>query len=146
MMDVNMDLEQFNELLDQHGPTIDTWPAALREDAQALLAASPEAADALADAQTLANLLTAMPAAPAPGHLAAKIVASAADVDDPWQRLLDWLGARLWRPVLAAGLPLAVGFAVGMTQIAPNEEDAYLAADLGLMAFSAQYLELSDED
>ena len=47
----------------------------------------------LTDAQTLANLLAAMPDAAAPSHLAGKISSLAADVaeDDPWQRLLDWL-------------------------------------------------------
>ena len=58
----------------------------------------------------------------------------------------EWLSARLWRPVLAAGLPLAFGFAVGMAQLPSTEEDAYLAADVGLMAFSSAYGELGDEN
>jgi len=148
IMDTNMDLSTFNDLLDRHGPALDTWPEALRRDAEVLLSTSSEAADALADAQTLANLLAAMPDAPAPSHLAGRILskATAADTEDPWQRLLDWLGGRLWRPVLAAGLPLAFGFAVGMVQLPSAEEDAYLAADVGLMAFSPTYAELADEE
>ncbi len=145
-MEPNMDLNTFNELLDLHGPTLEAWPAECRQDAQALLQSSAEAADALADAQTLTNLLTAMAEAPAPAHLAGRIVAVAGDMQDPWQQLLDWLGARLWRPVLAAGLPLAFGFAVGMVQLPSSEADASLAADVGLMAFSSTYAELAYED
>ena len=48
--------------------------------------------------------------------------------------------------MLAAGLPLAFGFAVGMVQLPSAEEDAYLAADVGLMAFSPTYAELADEE
>ena len=151
-MEANMDLTTFNNLLDQHGPDFSTWPAEFRADAEALLQSSAEAADALADAQTLANLLAAMPKARAPSHLAGKISSLAAGLteDDPWQRLVNWLGGRIWRPVLAVGLPLAFGFAVGMAQLpisgASTEEDALLAADVGLMAFSATYAELGYEE
>jgi hypothetical protein len=145
-MEPNMDLTKFNKLLDEHGPAPDSWPAEFRSDAEALLRTSDDAADALADAQTLANLLAAMPLAPAPSHLAGRIVANTADMTDPWQRLIDWLSDRLWRPVLAAGIPLAFGFALGMVQLSSPEEDAYLAADLGLMAFSSSYAELAYEE
>lgn len=145
-MEPNMDLTTFNDLLDQHGPMLERWPEAIRSDARAFVRTSAEAADALADAQTLANLLAAMQSAPAPSHLAGRIVATAAATDDPWQRLIDWLGARLWRPVLAAGLPLAFGFALGMVQLPPAEADAYLAADVGLMAFSPVYFEMGDSE
>lgn len=141
-----MNLNTFNDLLDRYGPALDTWPTASRPDAEALLSTSSEAADAQADAQTLANLLAAMPDVPAPGHLAGRIVAEAGEMEDPWQRLLDWLGGRLWRPLLAAGLPLALGFAVGMAQLPAAEEDAYLAAEVGLMAFSPTYAELAYEE
>ena len=69
-MNVNMDLTKFNELLDRHGPVLDAWPTDLQGDARSLLEASPEAADALADAQTLTALLSATPLPPAPVHLA----------------------------------------------------------------------------
>ena len=92
-MEANMDLTTFQDQLDLHGPAIDTWPEASRQAAYALLATSPEAADALADSQTLANLLAAIPDAPAPSHLTGKIVARAAELEDPWQRLLDWFAS-----------------------------------------------------
>ena len=146
MTKVTMELNKFNNLLDQHGPSLDAWPAELRRDAESLLETSAAARDAVADAQTLANLLSAMPEAPAPSYLASRIVARAGALEDPWQRLIKWLSARLWRPALAAGLPLALGFVVGMAQMPSSEEDAYLAADVGLMAFSSVYGELSDEN
>ncbi len=145
-MEGNMDLSTFTNLLDEHGPVLERWPEALRSDAEALLSTSSEAVDALADAQTLANLLAAMSEAPAPSYLAGRIVASAVEMTDPWLKLLNWLQGRLWRPVLAAGLPLAFGFALGMVQLPTTEEDAYLAADVGLMAFSSTYAELADEE
>ena len=145
-MDMNMDLTKFNELLDRHGPLFDAWPADLQGEAQSLLEASPEAADALADAQTLNAMLSATSLPAAPVHLAGRIVARAADPEDTWQSLIDWLGARVWRGVLAAALPLAVGFAVGMAAPRTAEEDAYLAADVGLIAFSSSYEEPSYDD
>ena len=146
MTKVNMDLTKFNELLDQHGPVLDDWPAGLQRQAQSLLAASADATDALTDAETLSNLLGAMPPVAAPDHLAGRIVARAAGPQDPWQSLIDWLGAGVWRGVLAAALPLALGFAVGLAQPSSTQEDAYLAADVGLMAFSSSYEEPSHED
>jgi hypothetical protein len=145
-MGTNMDLSTFNDHLDRLGPVLDTWPEALRWEAEGLLQTSAEAADRLADAQTLANLLAAMPDSPAPAYLADRIISAAAGQEDPWLRLLDWLGGRFWRPVLAAGMPLAIGFAVGVAQLPSTEADAYLAADVGLMAFSSTYAELADEE
>lgn len=135
-----MNLNTFNDHLDRLGPAIDAWPADLRAQAQTLLAASPEAADALADARTLENLLQAMQEIRAPGHLAARISANAA-AEDPWQRLMGWLAAAIWRPVLAAGLPLAFGFAIGMVQSPAATEDEYLAAELSLLAFTSSFEE-----
>ncbi len=131
-----MDLNTFNEHLDRLGADLAAWPEPLRGEAEQLVSVSPEAADAHADALTLANLLAALPAAGAPPHLAARIGSLAAD---PWQRLMDWFSGALWRPVLAACLPLTLGFVIGLTLNPVPEEDAYLAADVGLMAFSESY-------
>lgn len=146
-----MDLTTFNDHLDQLGPDLDNWPADLRAQGKQLLAASPEAADALADAHTIKNLLKAMEEVPAPGYLAGRISANV-ETDDPWQRLLDWFAGAIWRPVLAAGLPLAFGFvmgaigATGMLQAPLATDDADLAAELGLLAFSASFEEVRYEE
>ncbi len=139
-----MDVNTFNDHLDRLGPELTTWPDELRAEATALLEDSAEAADALADARTLANLLQAMPQVPAPDYLAGRISALAASID-PWQQLLNWLGGALWRPVLAAGLPLAFGFTLGLLQVPGAADDEYLAAELGLLAFSTEYQERLDE-
>ncbi len=140
-----MNLKTFNDHLDHLGPELDVWPAGLRDQAERLLAASPEAADALADALTLQNLLQAMQEVPAPGYLASRISANAEE-NDPWQRLLGWLAGAIWRPVLAAGLPFAFGFAIGMVQAPQTTDDAHLAAELGLLAFSSSFEELPYEE
>jgi len=138
-----MDLNTFNEHLDRLGAEFENWPQPLRSEAQALVRTSPEAADALADAGTLANLLAAIPEVAARPQLARQISQRAVD---PWQRLLDWFSAALWRPVLATSLPLVFGFIIGLMQQAPiPEEDAYLAAEVGLMAFSGSYEALAEE-
>ena len=51
---------------------------------------------------------------PAPPDLAGQISST---VEDPWQRILAWFSAALWRPVLATGLPLALGFVIGLVQV-----------------------------
>jgi hypothetical protein len=136
-----MDLTTFNDHLDRLGAALETWPHALRLEAEALLRTSAEAEEALADARALANLLAALPDVPAPPDLAGQISST---VEDPWQRILAWFSAALWRPVLATGLPLALGFVIGLVQVPAPEEDAYLAADVGLMAFSVSYSEFTD--
>ena len=137
-----MELNAFIEHLDRLGADLGAWPEPLRGEAAQLLRASPAAADAHADALALANLLAALPARAAPPHLAARIGALARD---PWQRLTDWFGAALWRPVAAACLPLSLGFVIGLTMNPISEADAYLAAEVGLMAFSPSYTELAGD-
>jgi hypothetical protein len=136
-----MDLTTFNDHLDRLGADLETWPDTLRLEAEGLLRTSSEAEDALADARTLANLLAALPRVPAPSGLAGQISRAAVD---PWERLVDWFGVALWRPVVATGLPLVLGFVIGLVQVPAPEEDAYLAADVGLMAFSVSYTEFAD--
>ena len=137
----NMELQHFLEHLDELGPDLERWPAAIRQDARKLLEQSPAAADALADAKTLANLLAALPPVRAPAHLAGRIAGAVAD---PPQRLLDWLGASLWRPAVAAGLPLAFGFLVGVLLPPSQTDDSEMMLDIGLMAFAESYEELPD--
>lgn len=139
-----MDLNTFNDHLDRLGPELNSWPVDRGTEARALLEASAEARDAMADARTLANLLTAMADVPAPGYLASRINALAnAEAQDPWQRLLNWFAGAFWRPILAIGLPLAFGFTLGLVQAPVSADDEYLAAELGLLAFSTSYQEVS---
>ena len=61
-----------------------------------------------------------------------------------WQRFLDWLTpvdrqAALWRPALAALVPLAFGFALGLGLGAQGEDALY--DDVLLLAFSDSYIE-----
>ena len=58
---------------------------------------------------------------PAPAHLGPRIVANLPP-RDPIESLLDWLGAGLWRGAMAAILPLAVGFALGVSQVEESRD------------------------
>lgn len=73
-----MKLERFAELLAAYGAGAERWPESEREAAEALLAASPEARAALADARRLDRMLDALPNPAAgldPGLVAARAIA-----------------------------------------------------------------------
>lgn len=77
----------------------------------------------------------------APPGLQARILAAVVR-RDPFDRALDWLTSRLWRPVLAAALPVLVGFVIGIGL--PEEPDLDLAGTIGSLAFVDLYEELDD--
>lgn len=63
-----------------------------------------------------------------------------------WQRFFDWLtpadrDGRLWRPAVAALLPLAFGFALGLGVGEQGEDSLY--DDVLLLAFTDSYFETS---
>ena len=63
-----------------------------------------------------------------------------------WQRFFEWLtpadrDGRLWRPAVAALLPLAFGFALGLGVGEQGEDSLY--DDVLLLAFTDSYFETS---
>ncbi len=63
-----------------------------------------------------------------------------------WQRFFEWLApagrdGRLWRPAVAALLPLAFGFALGLGVGVQGEDSLY--DDVLLLAFTDSYFETS---
>ena len=104
----------FEEALDRYGSQVQEWPQDLRPGAEELLESSPAARALLAEAVQLDVALDVAFAAPAvPAGLGARIAARA-ERRDLW---LEWLIAflmRPWHPVLAACLPLLLGFAFGL--------------------------------
>ena len=63
-----------------------------------------------------------------------------------WQRFFDWLApvdrdGRLWRPVAAALVPLAFGFALGLG--VGEQDGGSLHDDVLLLAFTDSYFETS---
>lgn len=138
-------LNAFAEMLDHHGPDMNNWPAALRESAASLMAQSTQAELLVDEARALESLLQGLQIEPAASGLSGRIVASLPG--DPWQHLIDWFASNLWRPLLIATAPLAVGFLVGLLQqdLSPLR-DQQLAEELSQMVFSNQFEELPDEN
>ena len=61
---------------------------------------------------------------------------------DLLQHTVDWFSTTLWRPALAATCMLLLGFAVGL---ALPEADDVMVDDVSMLAFSATYEEIEDE-
>lgn len=77
----------------------------------------------------------------APPHLASRILANlpGATVQE---RAILWLTDKLWRPAVAAAVPLMLGFVAGMFSSNPNVEeitDWYAAQDLVYAASIEEY-------
>jgi ferric-dicitrate binding protein FerR (iron transport regulator) len=117
MMSETMTLERMRALVAAYGGKPANWPAAERAAAEALLARSPEARAALAEAEPLDTLLDAVPAlAPSPA-LRAAVLAAMPQSDrsgrrSRWQGLRDLLGEfgalPAVRPLLFASLLLGL--------------------------------------
>lgn len=109
-----MTLGRFQEILDAYGADPRRWPAAERNDAEALLARSAEARRAQDEARRLDRMLDMLPMPDAPkldaALLAARAMAASQNVASagPVDMLLGAAGLR--RPA-AAGFALAAAFA-----------------------------------
>jgi hypothetical protein len=113
-----MNGDRFTGLAEAFGGDVRRWPEAVRADAEAFAVAHPESAHAaLAEAETLDNLLAASAAGAASANLRARIIAAA-----PRQRAVG----RAWRWLAGAGLGLglaascAAGVAAGLTMAPPG--------------------------
>lgn len=144
--------QQFAYGLDRWGPDPSLWPAAYAQDARRLLDADPQARQALATAAAADEFLASLRRPTVPVHLEQRIVAqlsaaapAAAAAQPPTAAtlpLLEWLTARLWRPALAALIPIVAGFLLGLGSVEPVDHE--LAADLAMLAFSDLYAEFDD--
>lgn len=113
-----MTLDRFEDLAGLYGPDLMSWPEAERGEAQAFMAAHPEAArTGLAQARALNDLLeTARFAAPNPA-LYETVIASAAAAQDAAPR---------WS-AMAAAAALLVGVSAGwLTTEVPQTDDEVL--------------------
>lgn len=115
-----MTLEKFGDILDLHGSASSAWPARQRAACEALLADNAAARALLQEHQLLEQALSGIAVPDLPG-LESRVLTQPlpARVKSPGERLLDWLlpanllGPHLWRPALAACLPLVFGILVG---------------------------------
>ncbi len=114
-----MNITEFTQLLEIHGADSGNWPQGKREAMLRLASEDSEASAILSEFNRLDGLLASMPA-PQFADLGARIAAQDLPQRQPGliDQFLSWLipadgGSSLWRPALAACLPLFVGVIVG---------------------------------
>ncbi len=132
---------ELSAALDRWGSNLDSWPTSAREQAKRLLGSSPEAIHLMRESAALETALAELREHRATPGLNNRILGQL-PTRDGLQRMVDWLTGALWRPALAAAVPLALGFILG-TMI--PEEDSQLADELSLLVFSSTYEELEDD-
>jgi len=141
-----MDLDEFQDFLDTHGPDPATWPAEDRRQAEALLGRSAAARAALAEAQRLDSLLARTLATErASEALRARILATAAGharpaaAREPWRFRFAppwWIGAASATASLLLGIYVGVS---GLPPFVPSEPPpaAGEIVDVADLAFGA---------
>lgn len=134
----------FEQALDRWGSELDAWPDGAGDEARALLAADPEAARQLSAARRVDGFLLELrrhhPTAGLPARVTKRVAEAAAD---PADRLLGWLGARLWRPALIALVVTTAGFLAG-AMVGSPAVDPQLAEAVTTLAFNDIYAEVEN--
>jgi len=122
-----MDLDTFTQLLERYGTTESNWPARVRDEAAGFVASNPEAQSVMTRFRPLDEALDRYEVHPDNDRLRAAILARIDDRPaatrrrDPLDAIVRWLLPDgldlrgLWRPALAASLPLLVGMIIGST-------------------------------
>jgi hypothetical protein len=146
MHDKPLTADDFDAHLDRLGPNVDRWPSDLALDARRLLAQSRDARSRLKAASALDVLLDdALPAATlSTGAVRSRILdAVARDAAKPvwWRWFVRGNGVRKPIAIVAALIPLGLGFAIGIYEPSGVGDD--MASDVSLLAF-ADYEGYSD--
>ncbi len=129
--------ERFEELLEAKGADLATWHEAERSAAERLLAESPEARAALAQARALDELLGAT-VAPTPAGQDLRQAILALPVRHPRQaERRPALGFRaIWQTGLGLALAAGVaGFALGITGLVEGPGSAPAEADIASLVY-----------
>lgn len=110
-------LEQFERLLDAYGARPEAWPDDVREQALALVAASPEARRMQLEAAAVDQMLGAL-ACPEPSAALRERILEAAP-KARHGRVADWLGrwwpyTPAWQPMAALAAAAVFGLTVGL--------------------------------
>lgn len=121
-----MNQDQFRKLLDTYGASETNWPAESRPGARALLERDEAASRLLREYRAFDDVLDRYQIDIDVGELTGRIMAAVPGPLRPGQtrkslpdRILDWLmpadtsPRNLWRPAVAASLPLLLGVAIG---------------------------------
>jgi hypothetical protein len=136
-----MTSDEFGEGLDRWGTNLEDWPSSPGAAGRSLLASSQQAREQLAEGQRLDRWLADSGDHRATLGLERRILERIGQ-QDLLQHTVDWFSTTLWRPALAATCMLLLGFAVGL---ALPEADDVMVDDVSMLAFSATYEEIEDE-
>ncbi len=117
---MTINTQDFGDILDRYGADSAAWPARHRDLCLTLLENDLEAQQLLRQHQQLANALDQLVVPPMP-DLAERVLNQSlpARIPSLLDRTLDWLlpaklfSTQIWRPALAACLPLVMGIVVG---------------------------------
>ena len=126
-----MNMEQFEHAIDRFGGDLDTWPAEIRAEVEALAQSDPRVARALGDAARLEGLLAAtVRTAPVDAAVLHRIMAGVArdapaDLTvRPTARLMAWAGAAMAAFLLA-------GFVIGLAMPDTSGDEVYAGLMFG---------------
>lgn len=150
-----MTLDQFTQLLDRHGSGRAHWPASLRAGAEALLAASPEAAALLRQAERVEAVMRAHDPGRELGQDAvirlsnsvlSQLPPTGARRRPRWQAALERLGTALgagreWGPRLAVSMAAAAMLGMVTGGLLPTSDARPMSAT-ELLAMTTTYLPL----
>ena len=137
-----MTLDAFAEMLDKHGAEASRWPEP--QAAERLLMRDAAARHLLDEARGLEELLGASLPAPSPAKAQMRAEIRSRLSTGAWQQLTDWFDrGPLLRPLMAALLPLGLGFALGLGFPDPAAEDDLIAAVSLLAIDQGTYLDES---
>ena len=129
-----MDLAQFEEVLDQYGGDIGSWPQNVRHAAHKLLDSNEDAQVLLAQQRELDSLLVeAMHAPPAVG-LPQRIIDNVREQNSSWITI-PWLSF-IWKPALASAFSLTLGLYLGIL-----DQDIYADIDEELISVAIYDIE-----
>jgi hypothetical protein len=115
-----MTLDEFTHIVESNGADPEHWPDLLQHQCRGFLATSAEAQTLLAQHQQLASQLDRLSVPDFPGLESRVLAQYLPSRNEPLlDRLLSWLlpenplSKQLWRPAMAACLPLVFGILVG---------------------------------
>ena len=130
----DMNEAAFTDGLDRWGSDLTSWPTQELRAARTLLEVSADARRQLAAAQRLDSLLSSLPEVPANPALPQQALSLLGE-RNLLDRFFEWFFVALWRPVLAAVLPLLIGFVVGTSTAL---EDDLFTEELSLLAIALE--------
>ncbi len=145
-----MDAKNFEQALDRWGSDLSDWPATERQAAEALLVRSKDVQTLMEAERQIDSALSALREHAVSSRLEQRILTrlpavagsdpAAGAYDGQW--IWSWLSAKVWRPVLLAGVPLIFGFAMGFGL--PDLTEQELAEQISMLALSDIYQEIDD--